>query len=626
MCGIAGVVGSQLNRDQLELVLAKLERELHHRGPDDQGHWISRNGNVGLVNTRLAIIDLTTAGHQPMSTPDGRYHIVYNGEIYNYSELRAQLSKAESGKRKAEIGEPNAEGPISESGQYPFRSHSDTEVILALYAAEGAKCVHRLEGMFAFAIWDEAEQSLFVARDPLGIKPLYYSDRAGQFCFASELRPLIKTDLVATELSAQGIAGYLLYGTVPEPFTLLRDVRVLPAGHYLNWKKGKAISITQYWDVRFGSERMSNEQAVKVVRGALEESVERHFVSDVPVGVFLSGGIDSTAVVALAARHHGDLRTFSLSFDESEFNEGDVAARTANHFHTRHTDCRLDAETAKALLQEFLVRSDQPSIDGFNTFCVAKLARDHGLKVVLSGLGGDELFGGYRSFSVLPKLIHISRYLNPISAMRARMGRLMESGGGSPKRNRLAQFLRSDPTPGAAHWAMRGIFTPNEVSQLLPNYGADHANGELDLEAHSPAQPTVKDQISYLETTRYMRNQLLRDSDVMSMSWSLELRVPFADQKLLDTVAQLPAAQRLAQGKRILLDAISEIPEWVRNRPKQGFTFPFKNWVTGQWRDIFRQIEDRSPVPLKSWYRTWCLFALDNFLDRNGIGHGCAKR
>jgi asparagine synthase (glutamine-hydrolysing) len=529
-----------------------------------------------------------------MTTEDGRYHIVFNGEIYNFPALREELEGA---------------GEV-------FVSHSDTEVILKMYRRYGPDCVREFAGMFAIAIWDEIDQSCFLARGPLGIKPIYYYEASGQLIFASEIRALLNTGLVPPRLCSAAVSGYLLFGAVPEPLSLVENVYLIPAGHYLFWRN-RTMRLTKFWDLQFESDPMPGEEGAQIVRKSLEESIERHLVSDVPVGIFLSGGIDSTTLVALAARTaKSELRTFCISFDDSEFNEGKVAARTAEHFETKHTDWRLDSATAKGLLAKFLEASDQPSIDGFNTFCVSKLAHDHGLKVVLSGVGGDEIFGGYQSFQLVPRMVNASRMLDPARPLRRVAGRVLQRGFTSARTNRLGQFLCDVPITAAAYWATRGIFTPQEVQQLLPRYGCTESGTETQLAMYVPAQPTLPDEISYLEIARYMRNQLLRDSDVMSMAWSLELRVPFVDSKLLEQIARIPAEIRLRHGKQILLEAMPEIPPWVRNRPKMGFSFPFKDWVTGEWDDVFRRIRAESPVRLKNWYRTWCLFALDNFVTR----------
>ncbi len=606
MCGIAGVVNSGLDREKLEKVLSGMQQQLHHRGPDDRGLFISRDGKTGLVNTRLAILDLSSAGHQPMASADGRYRIVLNGEIYNFQALRGELE---------------AKGET-------FLSRSDTEVVLKMYERHGPDCVRELEGMFALAIWDDQQQVCFLARDPFGIKPLYYYETNGAVYFASELRTLLGTGFVPRRLALEAVSGYLLFGAVPEPLTLVEGVRALPAGHYLRCEHGR-VRLTKYWDIQFGDEPVPEREATELVRDALKESIERHFVSDVPVGVFLSGGIDSTALVALASRHApNELRTFCISFNDPKFNEGNIAARTARHFGTRHTDWRLDSVAARKLLATFLECSDQPSIDGFNSFCVSRLVHQAGLKVVLSGLGGDEVFGGYGSFRRVPQMVHTSRWLNLLWPLRAGAGGILQTRYFSPRIGRLGCFLQEAPTTCAAYWCMRGIFTQHEVRTLLRRYGAGDGQLAPKVSFYMPSQPTLQDEVSYLELTRYMRNQLLRDSDVMSMAWSLELRVPFVDRKFVETMQRIPAALRLARGKKILLDAVHEIPAWVRERPKQGFTFPFKDWITDEWHDVFERVETESPVPLKSWYRRWCLLALDTFIQGNRIDtvHGAEDR
>jgi asparagine synthase (glutamine-hydrolysing) len=597
MCGIAGIINSGLDREKLEKVLTVMQQQLHHRGPDDRGLFISDDGKTGLVNTRLAILDLSSAGHQPMASADGRYRIVLNGEIYNFQALRTGLE---------------AKGEV-------FLSHSDTEVVLKMYERYGPDCVRELEGMFALAIWDEQEEVCFLARDPLGIKPLYYCETNGAVCFASELRTLLGSGLVPRRLSLKAVCGYLLFGTVPEPLTLVEGVHALPAGHYLICNRGR-LRLAKYWDIQFGDEPIAESEAVELVRDALDESIQRHLVSDVPVGVFLSGGIDSTVLVAFASRHGANkLRSFCISFDDPKFNEGNIAARTAQHFGTRHTDCRLDSASARKLLTTFLEYSDQPSIDGFNTFCVSRLAHDAGLKVVLSGLGGDEVFGGYPSFRRVPQMVCTSRWLNPLWPLRSAAGEILQTKYSSPRTARLGCFLQEPPTTAAAYWCMRGIFTPREVKGLLGRYGGGDGQLAPDISFHVPCQPTLQDEVGYLELTRYMRNQLLRDSDVMSMAWSLELRVPFADRKLVEMMQRIPATLRLARGKKILLDAVPEIPAWLRERPKQGFTFPFKDWITAEWRGVFKRIDADRSFPFKSWYRKWCVLALDSFIERNGL-------
>ncbi len=282
----------------------------------------------------------------------------------------------------------------------------------------------------------------------------------------------------------------------------------------------------------------------------------------------------------------------------------------------------MTPDQAKSLLDVFLGASDQPSVDGFNTFCVSRLAHTEGLKVVLSGLGSDELFGGYQSFRIVPQMVRSSRVLDLVRGGRIIAGAGLRSLARAPRLRRLGQYLGEAATTADAYRAMRGIFTPGEVAKLLPRYGCSGVVGRRQTTMYVPAQPTLADEVSYLEVARYMRNQLLRDSDVMSMSWSLELRVPFVDSEFVDAIAGIPASQRLARGKKLLLDAVPEIPAWVRNQEKRGFTFPFQKWMTLEWQEVFQRIERESAVPLQNWYRTWTLFALDSFLQRTGISAG----
>ncbi len=647
MCGIAGIVEMDGAGEDLRSALALMQRALRHRGPDDSGLFLSsaadrvfpspprpgrypsplwgegdqrsdevRRTNLqpargevsissstgslcGFAHTRLSILDLSAAGHQPMSTPDARFTITFNGKIYNYRALRAQLEQ---------LGET-------------FHTGTDTEVILHLYARYGGACVEHLRGMFAFAIWDNLEGRCFLARDPLGIKPLYFTTTGGSLIFASEVRALLESGLIARRVSSSALFGYFMFGSVPEPLTLVEGVECLPAGHCLEWVQGSS-SLRQYWKVDFGRDEKTPDHPVAHARAALLESLQRHFVSDVPVGIFLSGGIDSTTLLALAARELGQkAKTFCISFDHETLNEGEVAARTAAHFGAEHHDWRLGAAQAQGLLREFMNAADQPSIDGFNTFCVSRHAREHGMKVVLSGLGGDELFCGYPSFRTVPGLLHWGRPVALAGAFSRAAGSLLEQRARSPRWRRFGHFLQNPSSTGAAYWSVRGIFTPDEAMSLTHSYlGANCSIIPQPLEFLGvDPQPSVADEVSLLELTRYMRNQLLRDSDVMSMASGLELRVPFVDRSLVDALSSIPAAQRLQPGKRLLLDALPEIPDWVANRPKRGFVFPFEQWLQEEWAEWFHAVDARSPVPLFSWYRRWSLLALENFLRTNRI-------
>ena len=614
MCGIAGIIGFNDYDNQLKAKIKKMQPALQHRGPDDAGIYISTDKQAALAHTRLSILDLSSAGHQPMSTSDGRYSITFNGEIYNFQELRENL--------------------ISQGEK--FHSQTDTEVILKLYQKIGSDCVQHLRGMFAFAIWDDLEKTCFLARDPLGIKPLYYYQLGTTLVFASELRAVLASGLPAINMSVEGLYGYLTTGSVPEPYTLIADIHCLPAGNWLYWQNGNTTK-KQYWQINFTPEKISPPEAEEIVRKALLDSIQHHFISDVPVGIFLSGGIDSTTILALATQtQKSQLSTYSITFAESEFNEGELAQKIANHFGAKHTEYQVTSSFAKSILPDFLAAIDQPSIDGFNTFCVSKVAHDNGMKVVLSGLGGDEIFGGYQSFQKVPQMVAWGKKLNTLPFLRTGLGLGLERWGTSPKIKRLGDFLKQPPTFASAYNTFRGIFSHQEacliINQLsisipiLPPSVPPYQGGKPESSPLPLARgglgwgSTPEDEVSFLELSGYMRNQLLRDSDIMSMNWGLELRVPFVDKTLLEAVAPIPSNIRLAQGKKLLTQAITEIPDWVINRPKKGFSFPFESWMNSEFGDYFHNVHQNlnipPNIPLNPWYRRWSLAILKCWLDR----------
>ena len=585
MCGIAGVLGFKLDDEYLIAKIERMKAALQHRGPDDSGVYISTNKQTALAHTRLSILDLSSAGHQPMSSDDGRYFITFNGEVYNFQELRESLI---------------AQGE-------KFRSQTDTEVILKLYQRLGSACVDHFRGMFAFAIWDDWEKTCFLARDPLGIKPLYYWQSGATLVFASELRAVIASGLPTITMSAEGLYGYLTNGSVPEPYTLVADINCLAAGHWLYWQDGN-ITKQEYWQINFTPLKISPLEAKERTRTALVDSIKHHFISDVPVGLFLSGGIDSTAILALASQTQtAQLSTYSIALAESEFNEGESAQKVANHFGSKHTQYQVTASFAKEIFPNFLAAIDQPSIDGFNTFCVSKLAHDHGTKVVLSGLGGDEVFGGYNSFQKIPQMVAWSNKFNTIPSLRQGLGFGLAYWGNSSKMKRLGDFLENSPSFPSAYRSFRGVFSHQEAHTIVKHLLGESFRYQLEIDIY---QNTPEDRVSYLELSRYMRNQLLRDSDVMSMKWGLELRVPFVDKDLLEAVASIPSNIRLARGKQLLIGAVPELPSWIVNKPKKGFSFPFENWMANEFGDYFQNLNMPANISLKPWYRRWSLAIL----------------
>jgi len=592
MCGIAGLLSRDRSQDQLQILLQQMQTALQHRGPDDQGTYISSDRQAAIAHTRLSILDLSPAGHQPMSTPDGRYWITFNGEIYNFCELRSQL----------------------QSQGEQFHSQTDTEVILKLYQTIGSDCVHHLRGMFAFAIWDDLEKTCFLARDPLGIKPLYYWQANSILVFASELRAILASGLPTIRLSTEGLYSYLIRGSVQEPLTMIEGIHCLEAGHWLHWKSGN-LQQHKYWQINFTSKAVSIAEATERVRYGLIDSIKHHFVSDVPVGIFLSGGIDSATILALARQtQSSDLHTYSIAFQEPDWNEGEIAQKVSQKFETQHTQMTVTASLARELFKPFLAAIDQPTIDGFNTFCVSRLAQENGMKVVLSGLGGDELFGGYRSFHKVPQMVYWGKKIQAFKPITTGIGIGLERWATSSKLNRLGDFIQQTPTTAAAYDSFRGIFSHREACALMNRY-LDYEVLPTDLRKGSPTKaainlPSVRDEISLLEISQYMRNQLLRDSDVMSMAWGLELRIPFVDRDLLEAIAIIPSSIRLAYGKQLLIQAVPELPDWIVKRPKQGFSFPLEEWFRTEWSECLTAENIPKGISLKPWYRRWSLAIL----------------
>ncbi len=597
MCGIAGILagapGLHAN------AAAAMGSALAHRGPDSAGLWCSPPGEgvpVSLVHRRLAIQDLSPGGHQPMPSACGRYALVFNGEIYNQHALRNEL----------------------ELQGHRFRSSSDTEVLLQLLIRHGTAALQRLRGMYAFCLWDSQEQRALLARDPYGIKPLYlWQGLGGQLLFASEVRALLASNLVPRQLDVAALAGFLASGSVPEPSTLVAGITSLPAGCLGEWQSGRWQS-QPHWQPSYspGFPLSSSDQIV-LTRKALEASMEAHQLSDVPVGLFLSGGLDSSALLALADGKR--ITTLSIGFQETAYDESDRAAVAARYFGSRHVPLQLTAARAADLLPAFLAAVDQPSIDGFNTFCVSQLAHEQGLKVVLSGLGGDELFGGYPSFRKIPHLLTLHRSLG---SARGAIARLLERSR-QHQRLRLASFLRGPATVAAAQRCLRGLFSPREITVAFQHWGLSaEAIKEVSscLEPGSNRCPTQADAIAWIESSRYMGQQLLRDSDTYSMAHGLELRIPFVDAQLFRELAPLPAASRLARGKQLLKEAVPELHQALPPEAKRGFSFPFGVWFDqpGSPLQPGGLSHPLPPLPngldLAPWPRRWGLMVLRHWL------------
>lgn len=560
MCGINGIVrlrpdAPPVDRDEL----LRTREAMTARGPDAAGAWISPDGRAALASRRLAILDLSAAGEQPMSTPDGRWHLVMNGEIYNFRALRRELEEAGA----------------------TFRSWSDTEVVLTLLVREGAAALPRLRGMFGLALWDDAGKRLLLARDPLGIKPLYYSTGGGCLRFASQVKALEAGGAVSRAVDPAGLAGFLLWGAVPDPFTLRSAVRALPAGCFLMAEEGRTGEPEPFHrlgEVPAGPPLSPAE--------AVEDSVAAHLESDVPVAVFLSAGLDSGLIAALARRRLPEPPvTFTLTFDVlagTPADEGPLAARVAQALGTRHVERRVGRADFAGLWPAALAAMDQPSIDGFNTFVVSRAAHEAGLKVVLSGLGGDEVFGSYPSFRDVPAFERAARRIGRLPGVAAAWPGLSRLAADRPKLRGLVRYGRSR---AGAYFLRRGLFLPEELPALLGRETAEEGLRRCDpvaAAAGALGQPGEDPWIDVhrMETALYMRHQLLRDADWASMAWSVELRVPLVDAWLHRHLAAARFEPARSQGKAALVrQAAPELPAELFARPKTGFYIPVLEWL-----------------------------------------------
>lgn len=604
-----------------------------HRGPDDDG-FLER-GPVTLGMRRLSIIDVA-GGKQPIFNEDRTVGIVFNGAIYNYVELQREL----------------------EARGHRFGSRSDTEAIVHAYEEWGEECVHRLRGMFAFAILDWRGDStsrstpgsgepvrLFAARDRLGIKPLYWHHGPAGFLFASEVRALLATGLVEKRVSYDGTASYLAFGSVQEPLTLIDQVFSLPPGHRLTVVAGRdapVVTIERYWDLPEPGSivREAPGDLRGSLRGTLSDAVRLHTRSDVPFGAFLSSGIDSSAIVGLMAETSASpVKTFTIVFDEREFSEAGLARETARRYRTDHHEILVTPAEVLTDLPLAIRSLDQPSIDGINTYYVSRAAKQAGITVALSGLGGDEIFAGYPTFRTAPRLQRAARAIGP--AGRRLVGALPEPPG--DKWSKLKTALSGDDYFGHPYFTVRALFTREQRAALLPAMPEAEHVSPADAAARAYRAKAEKydavNEISFLECKTYMPNTLLRDADGMSMAHSLEVRVPFVDHVLVEQVFALHGQHKLRGkgSKPLLVDAVGDllIPG-VTSQKKRTFTFPWRHWLRDELRGTVEQSllrASRGNVALDpagvrevwhrfergdtSWSRPWALHVLATWIDVN---------
>ncbi len=650
MCGICGVIGIERS-EAGEAIARRMMEALWHRGPDEDGLLVAPSVALGM--RRLSIIDLP-GGRQPIFNEAGNVGIVFNGEIYNFRQLRKTL----------------------EERGHSFRTHSDTEVIVHAYEEWGEQCVRELRGMFAFAIWDARATGtsgdgarrarIFLTRDRLGIKPLYYAFADGALLFASEVRALIASGSVAPRLSPDSLEAYLLFGSVAEPSTMIEGVFSIPPGHSLTFVANAPPCKPEpkpYWDFSqaaleiIGPQPTTLRDAAKQLLPLLEETVRDHLISDVPLGVFLSSGLDSTALVALACRSQSDLRTFTVVFPEQRYSEAKISRESAKLFKTRHQEVLLTPDELLTQLDDAIGALDQPTMDGMNTYFVSRAAHQAGLKVALSGLGSDEIFGGYSTFKSVPRASFVAglgRWIpGPLRRISAAAAMKIVSGDAVHKG---AAVWRSPKNFPHAYYFTRLLFTPSRVRRLLSPYfsqregGADHNSAWRRYMRETSRQAARLDSftsVSCFELQSYMLNTLLRDTDAVSMANALEVRVPFLDHRLVEFVARLPKGAKSSPGlpKALLIDALAGVlPQEVVGQAKRTFTLPWEVWLRGPLGvRLSQDLANLSP-PLReymnpravrgawqnfvightNWSRPWSLFVLNEWVRRHVVS-GVAK-
>ena len=630
MCGIAGILDNKakISPENISTALSRMLNGIKHRGPDDRGEEkiLSKKGlNVYLGHQRLSIIDPGPGGHQPMSNDDSSIWISTNSEIYNYKELKKELGH-----------------------NYSFRTKSDTEVLLKSYEAWGIDCLEKLRGMFAFAIYDTKNKKLILARDRLGIKPLYYCLKENLLLFSSELRSILASKIPNPDLNTTAIFQYLAFGRVGSPETIINSIKEVPPGHFLI-ADINGIKIEKYWDPLKNKIKLNHKQPIIEQIGCeFEEAVKLHLESDVPLGAFLSGGIDSSAIVsAIAAIRPNIIQTISATYKEKKYDESKYSTQISKLFNTQHYNELLVENDISQKLPAALAAMDQPTVDGINTYMISRLAINKGMKVALSGLGGDELFAGYDSFSLIPKLenMKIATRALPLF-LKNQLGNMVSKFLATSDRNtKLKHYIKEKYTGSHIYYLIRALFCEEELVNIFSNSNIFSKELEKNLNKtqeliDSKSDLSSIDLISYLELTQYMAPALLRDTDMMSMAHSLEVRVPLIDHKLVELMFSIPSSMKINQGspKQLLVDSLKlKLPDTVVNRKKMGFTLPFNDWMKGEMRSEIETVllspSDKLSAFISdegvrkiwinflenrcSWSRPWSLYVLKKWIDIN---------
>ncbi len=623
MCGIAGLVRLSQDSYANSNALERMVNAIKHRGPDDSGvKFFGKDNLYCLGHTRLAILDVSKSGHQPMLNNENGDFIVFNGEIYNFQILKKEI--------------------IQKFPHVKFSSNTDTEVILKGYAAWGTDVFSRLRGIFALAIWDNSKKRIILARDHVGVKPLYYYKTDDIFVFSSEVRSVLSSNAVPRRLCTRGLLSYLSYGSLQEPYTLIDGVLSLNPGSWgqLEYRDGEVFfQVSKYWLPRVSGFDGSQDYdtALQVVAEKLKESVAIEMISDVPLGAFLSGGIDSSTIVSLMKRaESSEVRAFSVSFADADFDESRHARSVADKLGVNLEICQLTESVFNANLESALNSFDQPSVDGLNTWFVSKMAKESGLTVALSGIGGDELFCGYNRFKKHLQIRKYFPYLQYIPDVLCKIG-LKFSTSSFTRKAFLAKNFPLD-----SYFLSRELFDRFQIFNLvdgeLINAGKFWFDKSYAGKMLSHCREADKiNKISFLETVSYMLSTLLRDADQMSMAHALEVRVPLIDFELIETMFGFSGRLKVSGEcpKSFLLDTVGDIPIECASRPKQGFVLPYQKWILSSMAKRmeetffspfsvfcdsgFREIWARFKNGKTDWTRVWSLYVLDRWLKSQNV-------